>query len=51
MRATNQQETEQMKFRISQGFETLGDPCGETFETREAADAAAAKLRGEIDRA
>ena len=37
-----------MKFRISQGFETLGDPCAETVESREAAEAAAAKLRGEI---
>ena len=37
-----------MKFRISQGFETLGDPGAETVETREAAEAAAAKLRGEI---
>jgi hypothetical protein len=37
-----------MKFRISQGFETLGDPCGETVETREAAEAAAATLRAGI---
>jgi hypothetical protein len=41
-----------MKFRISQTFETLGDPCGDpcgdTFETREAAVAAAARLRDEI---
>lgn len=37
-----------MTFRISQGFETLGDPCAETVETREAAEAAAAELRGEI---
>lgn len=37
-----------MKFRISQGFETLGDPCAEMVDTREAAEAAAAKLRGEI---
>ena len=37
-----------MKFRISQGFETLGDPCAETVESREAAEAAAAQLRGEI---
>lgn len=37
-----------MKFRVSQQFETLGDPCAETVETREAAEAAAAKMRGEI---
>ena len=37
-----------MKFRISQGFETLGDPSAETVETREAAEATAVKLRGEI---
>jgi hypothetical protein len=37
-----------MKFRVSQGFETLGDTCGKTFETLEAADAAAEKLRKEI---
>jgi hypothetical protein len=37
-----------MKFRVSQGFETLGDTCGKTYETLEAADAAADKLRGEI---
>jgi hypothetical protein len=37
-----------MKFRVSQGFETLGDACGKTFETREEADAAAAMLREEI---
>jgi hypothetical protein len=37
-----------MKFRVSQGFETLGDPCRKTFETLEAAEAAADKLRGEI---
>ena len=37
-----------MKYKISQGYETLGDPCTETVETREAAEAAAAKLRGEI---
>ena len=37
-----------MKFRISQGFETLGDPCAASFETREAAEAAAVTLRGEI---
>jgi len=38
----------EMKFRISQTFETLGDPCAETFDTREAAEAAASKMRGEI---
>ena len=37
-----------MKVRISQTFETLGDPCAETFDTREAAEAAASKMRGEI---
>jgi len=37
-----------MKFRISQGFETLGDPCVATVETREAAEVAAAKLRAGI---
>ncbi len=37
-----------MKFIVSQGFESLGDPCAETFETREAAEAAAAKLRDGI---
>jgi hypothetical protein len=37
-----------MKFRVSQGFETLGDACGKTYETLEAAEAAADKLRGEI---
>jgi hypothetical protein len=37
-----------MKFRVSQVFETLGDTCGKTFETREAAEAAAAMLREEI---
>lgn len=36
-----------MKFRISQRFETLGDSSAETVETREAAEAAAAKLRSE----
>lgn len=37
-----------MKFIVSQTFETLGAPCTETFDSREAADAAAAKLREEI---
>jgi hypothetical protein len=37
-----------MKYRISQGFETLGAPCAQIVETRDAAEAAAAKLRGEI---
>ena len=37
-----------MKIRISQGFETLGDPSAETLDAREAAEAAAAKMRGEI---
>lgn len=37
-----------MKFKISQVFEALGDPCVAYAETREAAEAAAAKLRGEI---
>jgi hypothetical protein len=37
-----------MKFRVSQVFETLGDPCSNTFATREEAEAAADKLRGEI---
>ncbi len=37
-----------MKFRVSQRFERLGDPCAETFDTREAAEAAAEKLRAEI---
>lgn len=36
------------QFRISQGFETLGDPSAETVETRAAANLAAGKLRGEI---
>jgi len=34
-----------MRYRVHQTFETLGDPCGETEETREAAEAAAAELR------
>ena len=37
-----------MTFRINQTFETLGDPCAKTFETREAAEAAAATLRSGI---
>jgi hypothetical protein len=37
-----------MRYRVSQGFETLGDSCRKTYETREAAEAAAEKLRGEI---
>jgi hypothetical protein len=37
-----------MRYRVSQGFETLGDPCRKTFETREGAEAAAAKLRVKI---
>jgi len=37
-----------MKYRISQVFESLGDPSAATVKTREAAEAAAAKLRGEI---
>ena len=44
-----QKRGDEMKvFRISQTFETLGDPCAETFDTREAAEAAASKMRGEI---
>ena len=41
-------EENMRKFRISQTFETLGDPCAETFDTREAAALAASKMRGEI---
>jgi hypothetical protein len=37
-----------MRYRVSQGFETLGDPCRKTYETREAAEAAAAKMHVEI---
>jgi hypothetical protein len=37
-----------MKFRVSQVFETLGDPCSNTFATREEAEAAAARLHVEI---
>jgi hypothetical protein len=37
-----------MKFRVSQGFETLGDTCGKTYDTREEAEVAAAKLHVEI---
>ena len=33
-----------MKFIVSQTFDTLGDPCEETFHSREAADVAAGKL-------
>ena len=41
-------ETKKMKYRISQGYVTLGDPVAEMVETREAAEAAAETLRGEI---
>jgi hypothetical protein len=37
-----------MKFRVSQGFETLGDSCSKTYETREEAEVAAARLHVEI---
>jgi hypothetical protein len=37
-----------MKYRISQTFETLGEPCAKTFKSLSAAEAAAEKLRGEI---
>lgn len=37
-----------MKYEVRQSFETLGDPCAETFETREEAEAAAEKLRAAI---
>lgn len=37
-----------MKFIVSQTFETLGAHCAETFDSREAADVAAGKLREDI---
>lgn len=37
-----------MKFTVCQTFETLGDPVTTRHETREAAEAAAAALRGQI---
>lgn len=37
-----------MKFTVSQTFETLGDPCAESFETREEAEAAAVAMRRDI---
>ena len=37
-----------MKYIVTQTFETLGDPCKSTHETREAAEAAAETLRAEI---
>lgn len=37
-----------MKYIVSQNFETLGDPCAETFATREAAEKAAAEFRAMI---
>ena len=37
-----------MKYRVYQGFETLGDPCGETFDTRAEAEDAARKFEALI---
>lgn len=36
------------RYRVSQTFETLGDPCAEAAATREAAEVAAAVLRDVI---
>jgi len=37
-----------MTIRIRQRYATLGDPCAEMVETREAAEQVAERLRGEI---
>lgn len=37
-----------MNYKVSQTYETLGDPAAETFPTRGEAEAGAVRMRGEI---